>query len=164
MNHFRLSTRSLNRLDGVHKDLVIVVKRAIQLTTIDFGISEGVRTEHRQKALVKAGKSWTMKSRHIPLNGVSHAIDVVAMFQGKASWDMEDYAGIALAMRKAADEHEINITWGAVWDRRLRELTLEDGSFNDDIDAYVTRFKAKHGRRPKLDGPHFQLTWEEYPA
>ena len=46
---YKLSQRSLDRLEGVKPDLINVVKRAIELTTIDFGVIEGVRTEERQK-------------------------------------------------------------------------------------------------------------------
>ena len=42
---FKLSQRSLDRLEGFKPDLVNVVKRAIELTTVDFGVIEGVRTE-----------------------------------------------------------------------------------------------------------------------
>ena len=62
---FKLSQRSLDRLVGVDKDLVDVVKRAIEITTVDFGVIEGVRTVERQKELVAAGASHTMKSKHI---------------------------------------------------------------------------------------------------
>ena len=44
-------------LEGVDVDLIKVVKRAIELTEVDFGVTEGVRSEARQAALVKAG--WT---------------------------------------------------------------------------------------------------------
>ena len=41
---FKLSKRSLKRLQGVNQDLIDVVNRAIVITEIDFGISEGLRT------------------------------------------------------------------------------------------------------------------------
>jgi peptidoglycan L-alanyl-D-glutamate endopeptidase CwlK len=61
---FRLSDRSLDRLKGVHPDLVATVKRAIELTTVDFGVTEGVRDFERQKKLVAEGRSQTMNSKH----------------------------------------------------------------------------------------------------
>ncbi|RYD61794.1 MAG: M15 family peptidase, partial [Verrucomicrobiaceae bacterium] len=63
---YKLSAESLEKLKGVHPDLVKVVKRAIELTTIDFKVGEGVRTPARQKKLVAEGKSKTLNSRHIP--------------------------------------------------------------------------------------------------
>lgn len=56
---YRLSQRSLSSLKGVHPDLVRVVNRAIQITGIDFMVTEGLRTPERQKELVKAGASRT---------------------------------------------------------------------------------------------------------
>jgi peptidoglycan L-alanyl-D-glutamate endopeptidase CwlK len=50
---------------GVHPDLVRVVERAIQITTRDFPVQEGLRTRERQAALVARGASRTMNSRHL---------------------------------------------------------------------------------------------------
>jgi len=67
---FKLSQRSLDRLDGVKPQLVELVKRAIEITTIDFGVIEGLRSEERQKELVAKGASKTMKSKHLDGNAV----------------------------------------------------------------------------------------------
>jgi peptidoglycan L-alanyl-D-glutamate endopeptidase CwlK len=45
---YSLGARSLQRLEGVHPDLVRVVKRAISLTDLDFTVLEGLRTVERQ--------------------------------------------------------------------------------------------------------------------
>ncbi|MDN0092724.1 M15 family metallopeptidase, partial [Yersinia ruckeri] len=66
--------RSENNLNGVNPALVKVVRRALELSPVDFGVTEGLRTIARQKELVAAGKSQTMNSRHI----TGHAIDVFA--------------------------------------------------------------------------------------
>ena len=42
---FKLSNRSLGKLDGVHPELVEVVKLAITFSTVDFGVTYGVRTK-----------------------------------------------------------------------------------------------------------------------
>ena len=47
---FTLSQRSLDRLEGVHDDMVRVVKKAIDLTKVDFGVICGLRTIEEQKA------------------------------------------------------------------------------------------------------------------
>ena len=62
---FKLSKRSLSRLEGVNEQLVEVVKEAITLTKIDFGVTEGLRTLEKQKELVAKGASKTMKSKHL---------------------------------------------------------------------------------------------------
>jgi len=114
---FKLSRASQGRLGGVHPDLVKVVKRAIEITTVDFGITEGLRSVTRQKELVAQGKSQTMNSRHL----TGHAVDVVAYVNGKVSWDFGLYERIADAMFEAAKEYDITIVWGGYWD------TLKDG-------------------------------------
>ena len=53
MSQYKLSERSLSRLEGVHPDLVDVVKRAIEITEIDFGVSEGLRSLATQEEYVR---------------------------------------------------------------------------------------------------------------
>ena len=71
---FKLSQKSLDRLDGVHDDLISIVKEAITLSKVDFGVICGVRTKSEQADLVKSGASKTMNSRHLPQEstGKSH--------------------------------------------------------------------------------------------
>ena len=59
---FKLSSRSLGRLDGVDEKLSNIVKRAIEYTTVDFGVIQGLRSVEEQKELVARGLSKTMKS------------------------------------------------------------------------------------------------------
>ena len=108
---FELSPRSERNLFGVHPDLVRVVRRAIQVTKVDFCVVEGKRTIERQRELVTAGKSHTMKSRH--LNGF--AVDLVAIVDGHAKWDMQHAGIIADAMGAAARELSVSIEWGGNW-------------------------------------------------
>ena len=114
---FRLSKRSLSRLNGVHPDLVKVVKRAIEVTEVDFGVSEGLRTEARQRKLVAAGASRTMNSRHL----TGHAVDLVAYIGSRVAWDWPLYGRIADAMKQAASELGVPIEWGGDW------RTFKDG-------------------------------------
>ncbi|WP_211386595.1 M15 family metallopeptidase [Agrobacterium tumefaciens] len=83
-----LSQRSFARLDGVHPNLVRVVKRAIQITEIDFVVTEGVRTLEKQNDMVARGASKTMNSRHLKAaNGYNHAVDQAALVGGSVVWD-----------------------------------------------------------------------------
>lgn len=108
MSAFKLSNRSIEKMTGVHPDLVRVVNEAIKITPIDFGITCGLRTIAQQRVLVATGKSQTLNSRHL----TGHAVDVVAMIDGKASWEMKDYKTIALAFKRAAKSLGIPIKWG----------------------------------------------------
>ncbi len=108
---YKLSQKSLDRLKGVHPDLVKVVKRAIELTPIDFRITEGLRTKERQAYLLKKGATRTMRSRHI----TGHAIDFVALPSGQVSWEWSHYPKIADAFKQAAAELGVSIEWGGDW-------------------------------------------------
>jgi peptidoglycan L-alanyl-D-glutamate endopeptidase CwlK len=107
---FKLSKRSLDRLAGVHPDLVKVVRRAIELTEVDFVVTEGLRTKERQAELFKAGASTTMNSRHI----TGHAVDLAA-WVGEVRWDWALYHKLADAMKLAAAELGVSIVWGGDW-------------------------------------------------
>jgi peptidoglycan L-alanyl-D-glutamate endopeptidase CwlK len=105
---FALSQRSRDRLKGVDPRLVKVVEEAIKITEVDFGVTEGLRTEERQKELVSKGLSQTLKSKHL----TGHAVDLVAYDNGKVTWEKEFYHKIADAMKKAAKDQNTNIRWG----------------------------------------------------
>lgn len=105
---FKLSSKSLERLQGVDERLVRVVKRAIEITPIDFSVLEGLRTLERQKQLVADGFSQTLKSKHL----TGHAVDLGCIVDGKITWDKQHYVTLSLAVKKAAEELRINIRWG----------------------------------------------------
>ena len=108
---FKLGPRSLARLEGVHPDLVKVVMRAIELTPVDFTVLEGLRTPERQKTLVAAGASQTLKSRHL----TGHAVDLGAWVDEQVDWSWPLYHKIADAMKTAAADLKIPIEWGGDW-------------------------------------------------
>ena len=114
---WRFSQRSEARMVGVHPDLVRIARRALELSPVDFGITEGMRTLERQKQLVAAGASKTMKSRHI----TGHALDVVAYVGTDVRWDWPLYDTIATAMQMAARDLGVPIEWGGDW------VSLRDG-------------------------------------
>ncbi|WP_233466568.1 M15 family metallopeptidase [Enterobacter asburiae] len=114
---YKFSQRSEKNLVGVNPDLVKVVRRALELSPVDFGITEGLRTIERQKQLVAEGKSQTMNSRHI----TGHAVDVYAYPTPAGSWDMTYYRQIADAFKAASIELKIPVEWGGDW------KSLKDG-------------------------------------
>lgn len=103
-----LSQRSKNNLQGVHPDLVSVVKRAIQITEQDFTVIEGMRTIGRQEELVASGASQTMNSRHL----TGHAVDLAPY---PLAWDWPLFYPIADAMKQAAKELGVDLEWGGDW-------------------------------------------------
>ena len=108
---FRFSSRSLRNLEGVHPDLVAVAHRALQLTEVDFLVTEGLRTMEKQIELVRAGASRTTRSRHL----TGHAIDVAAWVAGGVRWDWPLYEELSKAFKQAAAELKVPIVWGGDW-------------------------------------------------
>jgi len=108
---YRLGTRSKQRLGGVHPDLTRVVECAIEITTVDFTVLEGLRSPERQKILVEAGASQTLNSRHI----TGHAVDLGAWVEGEVRWDWPLYHKIATAMKEASKQVNVPIEWGGDW-------------------------------------------------
>lgn len=166
MTTFVLGTKSRQSLAGVHPDLIRVVERAIQVTSVDFQVYEGLRTRARQAKLVAQGASQTMDSRHLPgSDGLGHAVDLVPLIDfdgdGKAElrWDCNLCYRVADAVRRASLELQVPIRWGGVWDKTLADLA---GDMEDEVAGYVTRRKAA-GKKAFLDGPHFELPSSIYP-
>lgn len=124
---FSFSKRSETNLTGVHPDLVRVVRRALEISPLDFTVVEGLRTKERQAELVKSGASQTMNSRHL----TGHAVDLAPFIAGSISWAWPPFYQLADAVKKAAKELDVPIEWGGDW-----------------------KFK---------DGPHWQLSWKDYP-
>jgi len=112
-----LGSRSLMRLEGVHPDLVRVVKRAAAMSDLDFTVLEGLRTEARQRQLLKEGATKTLNSRHL----TGHAVDLAPMLDGKVSWDWPLYHRLAKIVKSAAALEEVPLQWGGDW------RTFKDG-------------------------------------
>lgn len=110
-----LDARSERNLAGVHPKLVAVVRRASQLLdatgALSFTVTEGLRSETRQKQLVAQGASRTMNSRHL----TGHAVDLAAKVGGAIRWDWPLYSQLAGAMKNAALELGVHLTWGGDW-------------------------------------------------
>lgn len=147
---FKLGAKSLAELKGVHPDLARVVKRAIQITEQDFTVNDGVRTIEEQRRYVKLGYSKTMKSRHLG----GGAVDLAPYMDGKIRFEWAAIWPIAAAMSKAAKELGVELTWGAVWDRRMSEYKSDSVTA---LKAEVERYKVRHKGSDFLDGPHYQI-------
>ena len=146
---FKFSVTSLVRAKGVHSDLIRVTALALQRSKVDFmvGRDGGRRSMGRQKELKAEGNSKTLNSKHLPQhnyeneehNGVSHAIDLWPIVNGKVPWkDYSAFKSVAEAMFSSAIDLGVELRWGGDWDR--------DGSSDDE-----------HW----LDLPHFELVLKE---
>ena len=134
---FDLTPRDLDKMAGVHPDLVRVIKRAAYNAPFRFRVTEGVRTLDRQKALVAKGASKTLNSRHL----TGHAVDLVPYFDSDQDGDIDGddmfawplYYKLAPVVKEAARDEGVAVEWGGDW----------------------VSFK---------DGPHWQLARTPYPA
>ena len=139
---YQLSQRSLDNLKNVHPNLVKVVKRALELSPVDFTVIEGVRTQARQDELWAQGRTkpgpvvtWipTVGSHGIHNDGFGHAVDIAPF---PIDWnDLSRFDQVAEAMFAAAKEYGIRLRWGADWD--------QDGNYRE---------------RGESDSPHFELS------
>lgn len=131
---FYLSGRDLQRLIGVHPDLVRVVERAATLAPSPFMVLEGVRSLARQRQYFRAGKTRTMRSRHL----TGHAVDLAPLIDTdgdgdrEVSWNWADFRPLARAVKLAAEQVGVPVEWGGDW-------------------------------KGFPDGSHWQLPWEVYP-
>ena len=147
---FKLSQRSLDKMEGVDSTLIEVVKEAIGLTKVDFGVTFGLRTLEQQKELYDSGRSQTMKSKHLD----GRAVDLVAYFGSDVSWELNVYDDICDAMAEAARRHTLAIKWGAAWSEG--DIRMYGGTAEDAMNAYID-LRRSEKRRPFIDAPHFEM-------
>lgn len=108
----RLSERDRQRLVGVHPDLVRVVERAAQAEEAAFIVLEGLRSMERQAQLAAAGRSQTMRSRHL----TGHAVDLGALGEGgKLVWTRPAYYALGALVKAAAKDEGVPVEWGGDW-------------------------------------------------
>ncbi|WP_017082234.1 M15 family metallopeptidase, partial [Vibrio splendidus] len=103
-------------------DLKKVVRRALELSPYDFGITEGLRTAKRQYQLYQEGLSQLDGAKRLSRHQSGHAIDFVAYDENnKVTWDFKYYDAISKAFKQAARELNVAIVWGGDW------KSLKDG-------------------------------------
>lgn len=150
---FQLGTNSNKHLVGVHIDLVRVVRRAILVTEVDFGVIDGLRSIERQRKLVADGLSDTLNSRHL----TGHAVDLAAFAGNQVSNRMADYFEIAAAMKMASEALGVPIRWGGAW------TILAGNKTPAELQSFYKADRKRLGRKPFIDAMHFELPVGAYP-
>jgi peptidoglycan LD-endopeptidase CwlK len=118
MTRYKLSSRSIDNLQGVHPDLAACVVLALyKYSTVDFTVLEGVRSPETQRVYFDEGVSWTLKSRHlIQKDGTGHAVDLAPWANGAIPWEKwELFEATNKAMQQAAGDLGITVKWGGEW-------------------------------------------------
>lgn len=133
---YRFGNTSLERLSTCHNDIQIIMKKAIEKSTIDFGIAEGERSVERQKELFDAGLSKidgvTRKGKHN--YSPSLAVDIYPFIKGAAVWDNETLSFLAGFIHGIAaqllEEGKIShrLRWGGNFDMdgEILEQSFDD--------------------------------------
>jgi peptidoglycan L-alanyl-D-glutamate endopeptidase CwlK len=106
-----------------------------------------------QKKLMASGASKTLRSKHlIQDDGYSHAVDLVC-YDGGVRWEMPYYISTAEAMRSAAREVGLSLTWGACW--HVKDYCASEDDCDDLMVDYIN-LRGSQNRSAFLDGPHWQ--------
>jgi len=148
---FVLSKKSWDILNTAKPELVAVVSKAIQITKVDFGVIEGLRTVEKQREYYEAGASKTMNSKHI----TGDAVDLVAYIGSRPSWELNLYDDIADAIRQVAIDFNVSIRWGGAWN--VPDIRMWQGNMEHAMNYYVDTCRSE-ARRPFIDAPHFELS------
>jgi peptidoglycan L-alanyl-D-glutamate endopeptidase CwlK len=122
-----LTTRDLERLEGVHPDLVQLVRCVAVGPPLPFMVLEGMRSVEKQAENVAQGVSWTMNSRHL----TGHAVDLVPLVDDEPSWNWDYYWPLAGHIKAMAEALPVRVTWGGDWVK-----TPDGPHWELDWDAY----------------------------
>ena len=115
--------------------------------------SERARSSGRWSS---AARPQTLNSRHLD----GYAVDLVPYINGQLRWEWDPIYAVADAVRMAAREQGVPIRWGGAWDRQLTDYPDPP---EDLVADYVARRQAA-GKRAFIDGPHYELPADHYPA
>lgn len=131
---FKLSDRSKNNIADIHPFLKKAVEKAIEYTTVDFGIldSGGRRTAEEQNELYSKGYSRCNGYKTISYHQTGKAVDLVPYVNGKFTWkDKHAFLEVYKALKKAwgeIDTGSFELHWGGFWGAKDLDSdgTLED--------------------------------------
>lgn len=147
---YALGAKSLKALEGVHPNLVALVKDAIQTTREDFAVHEGLRSLETQKDYYNRGVSKTLASKHLKQpDGFGHAVDLVPYVNGILRWEWPLIYPIAASMQAASIRLGIPLRWGGCWSKQMKDY----GPPKRAVDDYI----KQHPGPDFIDGPHYEL-------
>jgi peptidoglycan LD-endopeptidase CwlK len=131
LNEFKLGSLSLSRLDKVDEDCINLVKRALELSPVDFGIAwmGGYRTPDEQAELYQSKTSTKDGYVRLSKHQFGKAIDFLPYVDSKVDLREHNYFLIITAFFIAAKELGLNIRSGANWDSDNEFVT--DQRFKD---------------------------------
>ena len=117
---FRFGRRSRKRLEGVDAKLVNVLNELIKI--MDVTVIEGVRSEERQRELLKKGATKVKYSKHMS----GKAVDIAPY---PIDWeDRERFHYMGGMLRGIGQQLGIRVRWGGDWDS---DGEIKDNNFDD---------------------------------
>lgn len=108
-----LSKRSLETIKPLSIEMQQVTHCAALILpkNISFTAYHGLRTDAEQRSMIARGVTWVNRSRHQD----GQAVDVMAIVDGKGTWDHTPYYMIAKAFYACGEALNVPITWGGEW-------------------------------------------------
>lgn len=103
-----LSEKDYKKLEGVDEELKRLVEAVSKRSELTFIITEGIRSQERQKELYEAKKSKTLNSKHL----TGDAVDIGVIVDGKLTWDKKYYDQMGELFEETAKELNIPFRWG----------------------------------------------------
>lgn len=111
MQSFSFGKRSKAAMKGIQPDLKWVLIKALEITSIDFTVLEGLRSLAQQRINIEKGVSWTMDSRHL----TGDAVDLAPWNDGGIDWeDMIQWRAMGHAVMRASQILDVPLIWGAL--------------------------------------------------
>ena len=118
MGNYKLSKRSLSRLDGIRSVLIAVLVEGIKDSPYDFGIPKtgGFRTANDQKELYNLGVSKCDGVKNKSYHQSGNAFDIYIYEAGKANWNKDKLKLVAEHLKETAkNKYGISLEWGGDW-------------------------------------------------
>jgi peptidoglycan LD-endopeptidase CwlK len=79
---------------------------------------------------------------------------LMAYIGGRGSWELNLYDDRADAMAEGANAVGCKVRWGAAW--HIDSIGQYIGTMEEAMNEYID-LRRSQGRRPFIDGPHFEL-------
>lgn len=116
---YKLSKRSLKRLNGVNSLLIAIAVDSIENSPYDFGIPQhgGKRTASEQYELYTRKVSRLDGYQKRSYHQTGNAFDIYGYIDGKATWEEKVLKEIADHIIKTAKaQYNVDLEWGGNWE------------------------------------------------
>jgi len=115
---FLFGKKSKKKLKNVNEVVKRVCKRALDISTVDFSVIDGFRTQEQQKKMFDKGASELDGTNLISDHQLGLAVDVIPYMRGKDIWDTKDlevrsaWLEVYRAFMRAAMQEGVQLEFG----------------------------------------------------